>query len=236
MKLAIMQPYFFPYIGYFSLIKNTDKFISFDPVQYIKKGWMNRNRILKPNEGWQYIIAPVKTHGRDTLIKDIQVIDGDEWKSKIINQLDHYKKRAPYYNEVIRVLEACFNHSDTSLSKLNSLYLSLICSYLNIPFNFQMYSDLDIDVSSSVTAADEWALRISESLAASEYVNPPGGVSFFNKKKYSDSNIKLKFLKIKDVTYSQRRNQFEPGLSIVDVMMFNSPEEIVKMLDQYEYL
>ena len=98
MKLAIMQPYFMPYIGYISLIKNTDQFILFDTVQFIRHGWIERNRILKPNEGWQYIQVPlIKDNGRDTVIKNVRINNAENWKSKIIAQLQHYKKKAPNY-------------------------------------------------------------------------------------------------------------------------------------------
>jgi hypothetical protein len=234
MKLAIMQPYFFPYLGYFSLIKHTDKFISFDPVQYIRKGWINRNRILKPNEGWQYIIAPVQSNKQNDLIKDTKVVEGDEWKIKVIKQLDHYKKRAPYYTEVISLLEDCFQNNDESIARLNTYYLDKVCQYLQIPFKAEIYSEMGIDVSANVNAPDEWALRISEALGAKEYVNPPGGKEFFDKAKYDQSNIELRFLEINLENYSQKRPSFEPGLSIIDVMMFNSIEQINKMLDNYK--
>src|ERR1700761_8598999 len=104
MKLAIMQPYFFPYLGYFQLIHHADRFILFDDVQYIRHGWINRNRILKPAEGHQFIIAPLADHGRDALIKEVYVKDGYDWKEKILRQVEHYKKRAPYYNDVAGLL------------------------------------------------------------------------------------------------------------------------------------
>ena len=97
MKLGIMQPYFFPYIGYFSLIKHTDDFILLDTVQFIRHGWIERNRILKPSDGWQYIMVPLKKHSRETLIKNIEINNEQQWKEKILAQLQHYKKQAPYF-------------------------------------------------------------------------------------------------------------------------------------------
>src|SRR5665648_86327 len=91
MKVGIMQPYFFPYLGYFSLIKNTEQFILFDPVQFIKHGWIERNRILKPQGDWQYISVPLVKHSRDTIIKDIQISNTNDWKQTIFAQLVHYK-------------------------------------------------------------------------------------------------------------------------------------------------
>ena len=101
MKLGIMQPYFFPYIGYISLVKHTDEFILFDTVQFIKHGWIERNRILKPTGGWQYISVPLEKHSLSTLIMDTKIRNNDDWKAKILNQLVHYKRRAPYKKETI---------------------------------------------------------------------------------------------------------------------------------------
>lgn len=104
MKLAIMQPYFFPYIGYFSLIKHTDEFILFDTAQYIRHGWIDRNRILKQTNDWQYINVPLTKHSLETKIKDVKINNQENWKEKIFKQLLHYKKKSPFYNETINVL------------------------------------------------------------------------------------------------------------------------------------
>lgn len=233
-NLSVMQPYFFPYLGYFALIKHTDFFVAFDPVQYISKGWMNRNRMLKPMEGWQYITAPIQKQHQDTLIKDVLVIPGDEWKIKIVRQLEHYKKRSPYYAPVIALLEECFGNSELSLSRLNLHYLDKVCAYLGIPFQHAMFSDMDL-LLGPVEAADEWALRTTLALGANTYVNQPGGRSFFDATKYAEAGVELKFLDFSLSPYDQRRSSFEEGLSILDVLMFNSPEQVRIMLDSIYY-
>ncbi|UOQ74420.1 WbqC family protein [Hymenobacter cellulosilyticus] len=182
-KVAIMQPYFFPYLGYFALIKHTDFFVSFDPVQYIRKGWINRNRVLKPNESWQYITAPIQGTDREALIKDVLVTEGDAWKTQILRQLEHYKKRSPYYAEVKALLERCFANPELSISRLNTFYLAQVCEYLEIPFNHAVFSDMNLELG-PVTAPDEWALRTSQAMGATTYINPPGGREFFNAEKY----------------------------------------------------
>ena len=93
MKIGIMQPYFFPYLGYISLIKHTDEFLLFDPVQFIRHGWIERNRILKPGAGWQYISVPLKKHEQTALIQDVQIDNSQNWREKILAQLGHYKKK-----------------------------------------------------------------------------------------------------------------------------------------------
>ncbi|MEE9190923.1 MAG: WbqC family protein, partial [Candidatus Neomarinimicrobiota bacterium] len=101
---ALMQPYFLPYLGYFSLIKHTDQWMFMDQVKFIRHGWIARNRILKPGEGWQYIIVPLKKHHRDIIIKDVKIYNSSNWQDKIYRQLLHYKKKAPFYNDVINLL------------------------------------------------------------------------------------------------------------------------------------
>lgn len=235
MKLAIMQPYFFPYLGYFQLIKYSDSFVIFDDVQYIRHGWVNRNRILKPEKEWQYIVAPLQDHQQSTLIKDIKVHDGDDWKLKILRQIEHYKKRSPFYKETKKIIEECFNSNyNNSLTKFNALALKKICDYIELPLNLKISSEENYDYS-NVNDAGEWALRICEQIGATTYINPPGGKDLFDPRKYRQSNIELSFLTPGDICYSQRRNGIiEPGLSIIDVLMFNSPEQIQQLLKQCE--
>ncbi|OWP61514.1 glycine transferase [Hymenobacter amundsenii] len=225
-----MQPYFFPYLGYFSLIKHTDFFVSFDPVQYIRKGWINRNRMLKPGEGWQYITVPVQAAKRETLIKDILVAEGDAWKGQIMRQIEHYKKRAPYYGQVKELLEQCFAFPELSISRLNTFYLAQICCYVGIPFQHAIFSDMNLELG-TIEAPDEWALRITQAIGAATYINPPRGREFFQMDKYAAADVNLQFLEVQLESYNQHRPVFEAGLCILDVLMFNNPEEVRLMLD-----
>lgn len=233
MKVGIMQPYFLPYLGYYALIKNTDKWIVFDEVQFIRHGWIERNRVLKPNEGWQYISVPLEKHSRDTLIKEIKIRNTDDWKERIIKQLDHYKKKAPYYSQVIALLKSAFMLHSDSISVLNAHLLNKSCNYIGISFHYEIYSEMNLSIEPIYEPGD-WALNISKAIGATCYINPPGGIELFEKAKFEKTGIDLKFLKIKLKEYDQHRTVFEPGLSIIDVMMFNPPEIIREMLNQYE--
>lgn len=233
MKIGIMQPYFLPYLGYFSLIKQTDKFILLDSVQFIKHGWIERNRILKPGEGWQYIAIPLEKHSQKTKIKDIKIKNTLDWRARIFAQLEHYKKRAPFYKETIDILRKSLDINTYSIAVLNDNILKNICEYIGINSDINIFTNMKLDID-SVNAPDEWALNICKSLnGVDEYWNPEGGIEFFDINKYKQENIKIKFLKMNLEPYFQRRREFEPGLSIVDVMMFNEPEKINKMLDNY---
>ena len=178
-KLGIMQPYFFPYIGYFSLIKNVDSFILLDEVQFIRHGWIERNRILKPQEGWQYINIPLKKHSQKTLIKDIEIHYSLQWKKKFFAQLMHYKW-APYYREVVKLLEEIFDADFHSIVDINCYSLKHICQYIGIYTPITVFSNMNLCIK-KVNAPDEWALNICKAIPeVTEYWNPPGGKSFFD--------------------------------------------------------
>jgi hypothetical protein len=161
MKIAIMQPYFFPYIGQFQLIQATDRFILCDDVQYIRHGWINRNRVLKPNEGYYYITVPLAKHRSVEPIRNIRVVDDCSWKQKILRQVEHYKKKAPFYSQVCSLLSACFSKNETNITKLNALCFNKVCEYIGIDFTVEISSELGLDYT-SIQQTDEWAIRLSE--------------------------------------------------------------------------
>lgn len=229
-----MQPYFMPYLGYFSLIKHTDLFILFDTVQFIRHGWIERNRILKQDGTWQYIQIPIiKPNGRDTIIKDVRINNDENWKGKILSQLQHYKKTAPYYFKVVNLLKEIFAMEYADIVSLNRVALEKICEYLTIPCRIAVFSKMNLDIEPA-NAPDEWALNICKAIdGADEYWNPIGGLSFFDRSKYVNKGIKICFQEMVLTPYLQIGNDFESGLSIIDVMMFNAPETINKLLDDF---
>ncbi len=231
-----MQPYFFPYLGYFSLIKNTDMFILLDTVQYIYHGWIERNRILSSNSNWIYIKVPLVKKSRSTIIKDMEINNSLPWKDKILAQLQYYKKRAPFYSKTMDILQEVFKYDYLDIVELNKVCLSVVCEYLGIEYNIQVFSKMNMEIEEP-EGPDEWALNICKGLkGVEEYWNPVGGKLFFNTDKYLGNNINIKFQKIILNEYDQRKNIFEEGLSIIDVLMFNSPEKINEMLDNYEFV
>lgn len=233
-KIAIMQPYFFPYIGYFSLIKHTDEFIIFDPVQFIRHGWIERNRILKQGGGWIYARAPLEKFEQTALIKDVKIDNSQDWKGKLLAQLQPYKKIAPYYSQTIALIEEIFASDYQDIVSLNRAILEKVCDYLSIEYKIATFSEMNLEIKPP-TAPDEWALNICLALGdVSEYWNQPGGQSFFDKTKYDNANVDLRFIKVHPQEYDQHMPTFEPGLSIIDVLMFNSPEKINEMMDDYE--
>lgn len=233
MKLAIMQPYLLPHLGYFSLIEYADEWIFFDDVQYIRRGWVNRNRILRPDDGWQYFTVPVTKHPREARIKDVRVSDASDWRRRILGQLAHYRNTAPCYAEVIAFLAEAFEHPVESIADLDILLVRKTLEYLDVPFRYRIFSDLDLELG-PVRGPGDWALEISRALGASEYVNPPGGRAIFDPERFRAAGIDLRFLTGIPVEYDQGRKEFIPGLSILDVMMFNPRQTIREMLGSFE--
>lgn len=237
MKLGIMQPYFFPYLGYFALIKYIDKWIVFDTVQYIERGWINRNRIINPTKPEDmYINIPLANHHRDILIKDVLISNNENYKEKILSQLwTSYKKRANYFTNVYKLVEDVLSLNTRSITELNVYALKKVNDYLNIPFDYEIFSEMNLAID-KVHDSGEWALNISKALNASEYVNPPGGIELFDKEKFYQNDIALKFLRINLKPYNQKKAKFIEGLSIIDVMMFNDILTVREMLDDYEII
>ncbi len=228
-----MQPYFFPYLGYFSLLKHTDMFILFDSVQFIRHGWIERNRILKQDAGWLYIKVPLVRHPRDTPIRDIVIDRRYDWQGKLRAQLQVYKRHAPNYDAVSDLVSHVVDHDVTDVVSLNKRSLEAVCSYLGIGKRLQVFSQMELAIERP-TAPDEWALNICRALGVPEYWNPPGGKSFLDASKYEAAGIDLKIHSVVLQEYDQRRQPFQPGLSIIDVLMFNSPSAVNEMLDRYE--
>lgn len=226
MKLGIMQPYFFPYIGYFSLIAHTDQWIVFDITQYTPKSWMNRNRVLHPDHGWNYISAPLKHSSISLAIHEAKVQDVAATGKSLLGKLTHYRKQAPYYQAVIKLLTETFSGmTSDSLVSVNVTAMAAVCNYLNIPFRYKVCSELQLNLPRELPPG-EWAPRICQLLEADAYLNPIGGNHLFNPDDFSKVGVDLEFLKTPEFTYPTAGYAFEPSLSILDVMMWNSPDAI----------
>jgi hypothetical protein len=231
MKLAIMQPYFFPYIGYFSLIASSDKFIIFDITQYTPKSWMNRNRILHPTKSWQYITVPLSNSSISIKISEAKILDKEKAKKKIVGQLDHYHSKAPFFKNVIKLVEKTFDDTKTDLLvELNKNSIKNSCDYLGLKFDFQICSKENFSLP-DIVHPGRWALEISSLLKAKEYINPPSGKDIFIPEEFKERGIKLSFLEMPQIKYECSPYEFIENLSIIDVMMWNSPEKILKMIE-----
>ncbi len=227
MKIAIMQPYLFPYIGYFQLMNAVDEFIVYDNIQFTKKGWINRNRILF-NEKDIYISIPLK---KDSDYLDI--IDrtlADTWlkeREKMINRLIEGYKKAPFFEAAFPVIKKAILFEETNLFKFIFHSLQLLKEYLDINTRLIVSSSIEVDHS---LKAGKKVLEICKARNASTYINPIGGVELYDKAGFKEENIDLFFLKTGEINYPQLKNDFIPFLSIIDVMMFNSNQQIKEHL------
>jgi len=237
MRLGIMQPYLFPYLGYFQLIHDVDKWVVFDEVQYISKGWVNRNRILHPDKEkeWQYITVPVEKHSKKDKINQIRINNSISWQEEILGKLTSYKKKAPYYKETINFVSDCIYRENVYLSDFLTSVLESTCEHIGIPFQYSLFSEMDLNID-NIEHAGQWAVEIADVLGANEYINPEGGYKIFREEEFIERDISLRFLQSKLPQYVQRRGGFVSGLSIIDVMMWNNENEIKEMLKEYSLL
>ncbi len=233
MKLGIMQPYFFPYLGYYDLINRTDRWVVFDVVKYSPRSWMNRNRILHPSAGWQYISVPVDRHLEDGLIKDVLIVDKEAVRRRILGQIDHYRvNRAPYFEPVRALVDECFRGLATDrLRDLNVRSLAVMCAYLGVRFDPTILSETGLQLG-EIHHAGQWALEISAAMGASEYINPPSGRSLFAPEEFARRGIALTFTELIEFRYPCAPYDFVEHLSIVDVLMWNASAAVQQFLDQ----
>ncbi len=218
-----MQPYFFPYIGYFQLINAVDKFVVYDNIEYTKKGWINRNRILV-NGTDSYITLPLKKDSDFLNVNERYLTD--EWKSesrKILNRIVESYRKAPFFSSVFPLIEKCILFEDTQLFNFIQNSLELVNSYLDIKTPLVVSSTLNVD---SNLKSTQKVISICKELKASMYINPIGGVELYNKEVFANDGIELKFLKTDSIVYQQFNASFTSNLSIIDVMMFNEKLDI----------
>lgn len=229
MKLGIMQPYFFPYIGYFQLIKAVDKYVIYDNIQYTKKGWINRNRILQNNSDVFITISLEKDS--DYLDIKERKISLEFNKSKLLNQIRNNYRKAPYCGDIMPLVERIVNYEENNLFLYLLNSVKQICHHLNIHTEFIVSSTVDID--HSLKGQDK-VITFCDFFKATDYYNAIGGQELYSLDIFRSKGINLHFLKTGNIHYKQFDAEFIPYLSIIDVMMFNSPEEINKMLNNYE--
>lgn len=191
---------------------------------------MNRNRILHPDKCWQYITVPIEKGPRDMKIHQAKVVDAQACRDKIIGQLAHYRKKAPFYSEVCSVIDDVFSQfQGTSLVELNTLGIAGICHYLDIPFNFKICSKENWELADKMEPG-QWALEISTIVGANEYINPPGGRDIFNMDDFKKRGITLSFLEQSQFSYPCSSYEFVENLSIIDVLMWNDRSAIRNLL------
>jgi len=230
MKLAIMQPYFMPYIGYFQLINSVDKFVIYDNIQYTKKGWINRNRILV-NGNDQLITLPIKKDSDYLNVVEREL--SESWgkdKNKMLNVIKSSYIKSPYFQETFELISKCLNNPEVNLFKFIYDSIVLINDYLEIKTPIVISSTIKVD---HTLKSQDKVLSLCKEQNADVYINSIGGVELYNKEVFKQNNIELNFIKSNPLQYKQFNSEFISWLSIIDVMMFNSKEQIKEYLNSY---
>ena len=229
MKLGIMQPYFIPYFGYWQLMNAVDKYVIYDDVNFIKGGWINRNRILVNGEP-KYFNVPMLGASPYKLINEVGVNNDRKLTDKNLRALEGAYRKAPYYGDVFPLMERVLESGKDDIASYIAESFRIIGEYLDIKTEFIISSDLEKDCEQK---GQDKVLSICKLLGATEYYNAIGGQELYSFEDFKAQDITLKFLKTSDIVYEQFGNEFQPNLSIVDVMMFNSREQVQQMLKKY---
>jgi len=233
MKIAIMQPYLFPYIGYWQLINAVDTFIIYDNIQFSKKSWFNRNYILLNGQKKLFSI-PLKKNFDNLHVKDRFLSNEKKIKvKKILAQIENSYKKAPYFSNAFPFIKGIFEFNEENLFKYVYNSIIQICLYFDIKTQIDISSNINID--HNLKAQDK-VIAINNALKSSQYINPIGGVKLYSSDKFYKDNIKLNFLESELTKYKQFNNDFIPYLLIIDVMMFKNKKDIKIMLSKFKLI
>lgn len=229
MKVAVMQPYLFPYLGYFQLMAAVDRFVFLDDVNYIKKGWINRNRILL--NGKDHLVTfNIAEASQNKKINELEFDFDEKWEKKFSGTLKQAYSKAPFYATTEPLILDILAFPDRNVSKFIFNSFRVLCNYFGM--------ETELVPSSSVFGGTELKgqeriLHICEQNGATHYINPPGGKELYSEELFSAKGITLSFLAPQLKPYPQSGNEFIPGLSIIDVMMFNDREKVRSFFRDY---
>lgn len=226
MRVAIMQPYLFPYVGYFQLIHAVDLFVLHDDVQWLKGGWINRNQILLDGRPLRWTMPVAKKNSHD-LINQCMMAELSDGRGRILRQIHNAYRRAPFFHEVMPLVTDVINQAERNVAKYIFNSLERLSEYLELSTKLIMSSAVKKD---DFLKGQERVIAICSTLGATEYINPPGGVALYDKEAFRKKGIELYFLQPGKIEYQQFGNAFVPNLSIIDTLMFNSVESVRKIL------
>lgn len=229
-KIAIMQPYVFPYLGYFHLIEASNLFIFYDDVNYITRGWVNRNRILLNGKDFLFTI-PISRTSQNKLINETTLAIDDAWRDKFNRTIMQAYRKAPYFSQVAPLITSVFSENYCSVSDLAINSIAKTYSYLGIPFNYTKSSVCSPETK-GMDKADR-LIEIAKRQGYKRYVNAPGGMNLYNKEYFEANGVELSFVNSEPIQYKQYSNTFVPWLSIIDVLMFNEPIAVKRFLKLY---
>lgn len=229
MKLAIMQPYLFPYIGYFQLASAVDHFCFYDDVNYIKNGWINRNSILVNGKS-SYFTLPLSEASPNKHINEIEIQNNPKWLHKFMKTLAFNYAKAPFYFETKQIIESTFEKKHTRISQLSAESVKQVSAYLGLDNTFSFSSQTN---GNQNLKGPSRVIELCKHFESKVYINPFGGRELYTKEQFEKEDIELYFSKTGEVTYQQHNSNFIPNLSIIDVLMFNSKDEVRELLTKF---
>ncbi len=216
-RVAIMQPYFLPYIGYWQLMSYANIFVVYDDIEYTKKGWINRNRYLL-NDRPETFTLPLK---KDSDYLDVYQRQLSETfaleKGKLTRRLESAYRKAPFFREGKEFLEEVLSGTDDNLFQF--IFQSIQIGHARLGMKTRLVVSSSLGVPRQLNGPDR-VIATCQALGATDYINPIGGVGLYDKADFSSAGIKLPVQKVRAIPYSQFGPQFIPNLSIVDVFMF----------------
>lgn len=235
MKLAIMQPYFFPYIGYFHLLSSADRFVFLDDVNYIMRGWINRNRIVINND-LNFITVPLSKASQNSLINEVMISPDDflKWKVKTISSFRIAYSKSPYFKAGLELFENVVSEEKLTIADLAIKSITNVCDYLSIKKDF-LRSSISYAENKKLKGKDR-ILDICTREKTSTYINAPGGKELYSPVDFKERGIDIKFVSSRMSPYQQRSEVFISGASVLDIIMNCHRDEILKMFNEYELL
>ena len=226
-SIAVMQPYFFPYLGYWQLVKAVDIFVVFDNVNYIKRGFVNRNKILINGKPTQ-LTLPLEQASQNKLINEITL---EKKREKLLKSIELAYKKTPSFALVFPVIQEIMLFETSNLAVFNTHLIEKIVGYLEIDTDIVVSSELT-DFAQMNTGQDK-ILSLVKTLNADIYINPPNGRHLYNEADFQKQGIELGFLQPILPVYQQSSDEFHNSLSIIDVLMHCSKSEVQNMLQNY---
>lgn len=223
MKLALMQPYLFPYLGYFQLVAAVDRFVFYDDVNYIKNGWINRNRVCDDDGTPRWLTVPLRDASPFEPIATVRTQPAAAWRRKLLESLRHRYRRAPHYAAVAALVEDVFAGDDPLIADLARASVVRCAEYIGLQTAFVASSN---GYGNSAMKGSERVLDICRRESAGEYWNLPGGRTLYDTAAFAGQGIGLRFVEPRLPAYAQGRHDFVAGLSIIDVLMHNAPEAV----------
>ena len=233
MRLAVMQPYLFPYLGYFQLVNAVDQFVFFDDVNFINKGWINRNQLLQQNEAYLFSL-PLMKASQNRMINEIEIADYSKWRNLFLKQIEMNYRKAPFFTKTFAWLDDfLFAKNYNLIGELASDSVKAVSALLGIKTSFYYSSQLNYK-NENTTNGQGKILHICEMMGTDTYINPKNGEGLYNAEYFRDKNVEIKFIFMDEIKYPQfLPDKFVPYLSILDLLMFNNSNKAEALLNKY---